>query len=75
MTFPALSSFCLFDLDDGFEERALALRFNSEAGGIDGEAGREAIVAEVISSYGGRDVDGVGGAPTGELNANGTTNF
>ena len=37
LTFTALSSFSPFDLDDEFDERALALRFNSEAEGIDGE--------------------------------------
>ena len=31
-------------------------------------------MAEVSSSHGGRDVVGEGGAPTGEFNANGTTN-
>jgi hypothetical protein len=34
LTFPVLSSFCLFDLDDGFEEKALGLRFKPEAEAI-----------------------------------------
>jgi hypothetical protein len=69
-----LSSFRLFDLDDGFEERVLGLRFDSEAEGVnEGEAKWVGIVGKVSSSRGVRDVDGEGNAPTGEFNANGTT--
>lgn len=65
-----LSSFRLFDLNDGFEEGVLWLRFDSEAEGInEGKAKWGAIVGEVSSSHGVRDVDGVGDASTGKFNA------
>jgi hypothetical protein len=71
---PVLSSLRFFDLDDGFEERVLGLRFDSEAEGIDdGEAKWGGIVGKVSSSHGVRDVDGEGDSPTGGFNANGTT--
>ena len=48
-----LSSFRLFDLNDGFEEGVLWLRFDSEAEGInEGKAKWGAIVGEVSSSHG-----------------------
>ena len=65
----SLSSFRLFDPDDGLEE---ALRFDSGAERIvGGEAKKGVIAGEVTSSPGVRDVDEEGDAPTGEFSVNG----
>ena len=58
----SLFSFRLFDPDDGFEEGALALRFDPGAERIN--------EGEVTSSPGVRDVGGEGDAPA-EFNVNG----
>jgi hypothetical protein len=71
---PMPSSLRLFNLDDGFEERVLGLRFASEAEGInEREAKWVGIVGKVGPSHGVGDVDGEGSVPTGEFNASGTT--
>ena len=75
LAIPMQSSFRLFDLDEGFEERVLGLRFDSET---EGTNEREAkwvvgIVGKVSSSHSVRDVDGEGDAPTTEFNGSGTT--
>ena len=67
VSIPGLSSFCLFDLDGGFEERVLALRFDSGAEGFnEGEAKWGFIIEKVSSSRGVRGVDGEGNTPNAE---------
>ena len=70
------STFRVFD-PYGLEDKVLGLRFDSEAEvANEREAEWVAVVGTVCSLPGRldlRDVDGEGGAPTGEFNANGTT--